>query len=224
MERSEVILDAVRKLYEVVLEPDGWKKALPTVVAAVGGDGMILLGQDLRTERVELTASSGFSAEVVAAKATACEAAMMAPWLNALRFSIALQSSAVVADRDFVRSEFYNERIRATGTFYAALAAPRYTPHHCGFTAICRVLGSDDFDVESIRTLQVLVPHLVTALRVRHHIRRLDQRVRDAYAMLDRLDIGIVLTDAAARPQFVNARAKAIADEADGVHLSSRGS
>jgi DNA-binding CsgD family transcriptional regulator len=223
MDRGNIILNAVRRLYEVVLEPDGLEKALPTVVAAVGGDGMILLGQDLRTERVEFTASSGFGPKVVAAKATACEAAMMAPWLNALQFSIALPSSAVVQDRDFVRSEFYNESVRATGTFYAALAAPRYTPHHRSFAAICRVLGSDDFNVESIRTLRVLVPHLVTALRVRHQVGEAKLHARGAYAVLNRLQVGIVLTDAAARPRFVNARAEAIAAEADGLYLSSRG-
>jgi DNA-binding CsgD family transcriptional regulator len=223
MDRSNVILDAVRKLYEAVLEPDGLEKALPTVTTAVGGDGMILLGQDLRTERVEFTASSGFGPKVAAAKATACEAAMMAPWLSALRFNVALQSSAVMPDRDFVRSDFYNESVRATGTFYAALAAPRYTPHHRSFAAICRVLGSADFNIESIRTLRVLVPHLVTALRVRHQFGEAKLHARSAYAVLNRLQVGIVLTDAAARPRFVNTRAEAIAAEADGFYLGSRG-
>ncbi|MDX8516319.1 helix-turn-helix transcriptional regulator [Mesorhizobium captivum] len=224
MERGAIILEAVRKLYDAIVEPDGWESAWRLVITAVGGhETMIFLGQDLRTGSVEFAASCGLAPEVVAAFAPAFEAGRMAPWLNALRCNVALPSSAVMPDRDFVRSEFYNESVRATGGFYAVLAAPRYTPHHRGFTAICRPLGSDDYDSENVETLQVLVPHLATALRVRQHVCELDRRAWDAYAVLDRLDVGIVLIDAAQRPRFVNARAEAIAAKADGFCLSSHG-
>lgn len=223
MDRGDFILDAIRKLYDAVLEPDAWKKSLPAVVSMVGGDSTLFLEQDLRTGRVSSASGCGHAPEIHAAFAPACEAGMLAPWMDRPGPGIARRSSAVMCDADFARSDFYNETVRPTGTFHSATAALDYAATHRGFIAVGRRLGSDDFDSESIETLQVFVPHLVTALRVRHQFDEGEARARSAYAMLDRLDIGIVLTDASARPQFANARAEAIAAEADGFGLGARG-
>ncbi len=223
MDRGDLILDAIRKLYDAVLEPDAWKKSLPAVVSMVGGDSTLFLEQDLRTGRVTSASGCGHAPEIHAAFAPACEAGMLAPWMDTLQPGIARRSSAVMSDKDFARSDFYNETVRPTGTFHSATAALDCAATHRGFIAVGRRRGSDDFDSESIETLQVFVPHLATALRVRHQFDEGESRTHSAYAMLDRLDIGIVLTDASARPQFANARAEAMAAEADGFGLGARG-
>lgn len=223
MDRGELILEAIRKLYDVVLEPDAWEKALPAVVSSVGGDSTLFLDQDLSTGRVKSATGCGLASELHAAFAPACEAGMLAPWMDTLGSGIARRSSAVMPDRVFARSDFYNKTVRPTGTFHSATAALDYTANHRGFIAVGRRLGSDDYEPQSIEILQVLVPHLATALRVRHRFDEAELHTRNAYAMLDRLDVGIVLTDASARPRFANARAEAIAAEADGFRLSSRG-
>jgi len=223
MDRGDLILEAIRKLYDVVLEPDAWKKSLPTVVSMVGGDSTLFLQQDLRTGRVKSATGSGHAPEIHAAFAPACEAGMLAPWMDTLGSGIARRSSAVMSDSDFARSDFYNKIVRPTGTFHSATAALDYEANHRGFIAVGRRLGTDDFDSKNIETLQVLVPHLVTALRVRHQFDEGELHARSVYAMLDRLDVGIVLTDVSARPRFANARAEAIAAETDGFGLGSRG-
>lgn len=223
MDRGDLLLDAIRKLYDAVLEPDAWRTSLPALVATVGGDSTLFLDQDLRTGRVASVSGWGHAPEIHAAFAPACEAGLMAPWMDAPGRGIARPSSAVMSDTDFARSDFYNQTVRPTGTFHSATATLGYAASHRGFIAVGRRLGSDDFDAESIETLQVLVPHLVTALRVRHQVDAGEARTHSAYAMLDRLDIGIVLADAAARPQFANARAEAMAAEADGFALDPRG-
>jgi hypothetical protein len=76
---------------------------------------------------------------------------------------------------------------------------------------------------KTFTALEGLVPHLVTALRVRQQFGDVELRARTAYAVLDQLDVGVVLTDTSARPWFVNARAEAIAAEADGFRLGSQG-
>jgi len=223
MDRGDLLLDAIRRLYDAVLEPDAWRKALPALVATVGGDSTLFLDQDLRSGRVASASGCGHAPEIHAAFAPACEAGLMAPWMDGPGRGIARPSSAVMSDADFARSDFYNETVRPTGTFHSATAALDYAATRRGFIAVGRRRGSDDFDAGSIAALQVLVPHLVTALRVRHQVDAGAARTRSACAMLDRLDIGIVLTDASARPQFANARAEAMAAEADGFALGSHG-
>ena len=147
---------------------------------------------------------------------------MLAPWMDTLGSGIARRSSAVMSDSRFARSDFYNKTVRPTGTFHSATAALDYAANYRGFIAVGRRLGTDDFDSKSIETLQVLVPHLVTALRVRHQLDEGELHARSVYAMLDRLDVGIVLTDVSARPRFANARAEAIAAETGTYSVSAR--
>lgn len=223
MDQGDLILGAIRKLYDVILEPDAWEKSLPTVVSTVGCDSTLFLEQDLRTGCVRSAIGCGQAPEIHAAFAPACEAGMLAPWMDSVRPGIARRSSAAMSDAAFARSDFYNKIVRPTGTFHSATAVLDYAPNRRGFIAIGRRLGSDDFSSENIETLQVLAPHLTTALRVRHQFDESDLKVRSAYAMLDRLDVGIVVTNASAVPKFANARAEAIAAEADGFVLGSRG-
>src|SRR6478735_3992793 len=144
MDRGDLILEAIRKLYDVVLEPDAWKKSLPTVVSMVGGDSTLFLEQALRTGRVKSATGCGQAPEIHAAFAPACEAGMLAPWMDTLGSGIARRSSAVMSDSDFARSDFYNKTVRPTGTFHSATAALDYAANHRGFIAVGRRLGTDD--------------------------------------------------------------------------------
>ena len=70
--------------------------------------------------------------------------------------------------------------------------------------------------------MHLLAPHLTTALALRQ---RLGAAERDAAGLahtLDRLATGVVLTDEAACPVFVNARAAAILAEDDGLSLGCK--
>ncbi|MCA0246330.1 MAG: hypothetical protein LCH93_06900 [Proteobacteria bacterium] len=50
MDRSDLLLDALRKLCAAVLEPDAWqRKALPAPVAPVGGGSRMDLFEDVST-------------------------------------------------------------------------------------------------------------------------------------------------------------------------------
>ncbi len=71
--------------------------------------------------------------------------------------------------------------------------------------------------------LQVLTPHLVTALRVGYKLAAADLCAMGAGAALDRLDAGVILVDAAARILFANQTAEAIIAGNDGLGIDRDG-
>ena len=223
MDQADSILATIRRLYDTVLEPDGWEQALHAVIAVAGGNKGILLGQDLRSRSAEFVIGIGIPAKVAATFAPAHDAGMVDEWLNLIRPDTAVAASAIVPNDIFARSKFYNETVRPTGVFHAALTASHVTPHQRVVFSIGRTLGRDDYDGENIETLRLVAPHLTTALRLRHELGEVNLLARDACATLDRLDVGVILVDAGARPRFVNQRAHAIAAKADGLSLNSQG-
>lgn len=224
MDRAESILDAVRRLYDGVLEPDGLANALQPVIEAAGGDAAVLLGADLRTGSADFAIGCGMPSEIAATFAPAyASGGVMKTYRNAVRPDAAFCASAIVPNDTFARSRFYNETVRPTGVFHAAFAISHPAQHHRAILAIGRTLGREDYDAASIATLQLLVPHLTAALRVRQAFGAADLLTRDALTVLDRLDVGVVLVDGEARPKFANRRARNIAANGDALVLSAQG-
>lgn len=224
MDRAVSTLDVVRKLYDAILEPDSWEQALQPVIAAIGGDNAVFLGEDLRSGSAEFAIGYGMPPDIAAAFAPAyARGGLIRTYRNAFRPDTALCASHIVPNDIFACSRFYNETVRPTGVFHAAFATSHYAPHHRALLAIGRTLGRDDYDADDIETLQLLVPHLTTALRVRYEFGAANLLAQDACAALDRLDVGVILVDGQACPRFVNQRARAIAAKADGLSISSRG-
>lgn len=223
MGRDEAILDAVRRLYGAALAPDEWPQALPSIISAVGGHAIMLSDLHLGTRSVDFTINSGVDPTTLAGVVPAVEAGLFDRWINALLPDRALRSSAIVPDGEFMRSEFYNLGVRPTGTFYAATAAAQYSARRSGFVSVARRLGSPDYDAADMAALQVLVPHLAAALKVRARLGEARLHAANAYAVLDRVDAGVILVDAQARVHFANTRAAALVSEADGLSVTSGG-
>ena len=71
--------------------------------------------------------------------------------------------------------------------------------------------------------LQAVLPHLELALELHHKLRVAEQGRLQLCHVLDRLDTGVILTTASARPVFVNTHAARLAAAEDGVKLDHTG-
>jgi DNA-binding CsgD family transcriptional regulator len=71
--------------------------------------------------------------------------------------------------------------------------------------------------------VKALLPHVATAVELHLRLRAAERNGESFVRLLDRLDAGVILTDAFARPMFANARARCIAGEADGLFLHDDG-
>jgi DNA-binding CsgD family transcriptional regulator len=221
MSKADDILRAIERLYASVMAPELWPSALDDVAALLRAGHVVLLAQDNGQEGPPLLVKARVD-ERDLARALHAEQHLRSSPVEGLPHGTAIARTAIVPDREYRRSEHYNEVVRPLRGFYG-LAAQATGPAG-GFAIFsCRSEGAGDYDGAETLMLQGILPHLATALALRRHFCLAEQRLTGFAAMLDRLDSGAILTDAAGRPSFVNASASAMIAEADGLGIDQVG-
>jgi DNA-binding CsgD family transcriptional regulator len=127
--------------------------------------------------------------------------------MQAIRPGDAVTRSRLMPDRQFERTDFYNEIVRPAGGFHA-LGVGHRMPTLSSFFAVCRPRQAGDFDADDVALMQTLSPHFDTALRVRQRLGAADLAAKGAWAALDRLHTGVVVADAAAKVVYANKTAE----------------
>ncbi|MPZ34036.1 MAG: hypothetical protein GEV13_24135 [Rhodospirillales bacterium] len=223
MTRADAILAAVQLIHEAPLTPEGWTRALPSIAGALRSEHGILLVQNA-SRTTEFAVGFEMASEQVAGFAAAADADS-AIWqtVRALPVGSVAPTSALLPDREYARTIFYNEGVRPLGAFHGLAVSPLHTPHRFVHLSTGRRLGHEDYDAEDIAAMRTLVPHLVTALHVGNKLAAADLRAVGAEAALDRLEAGVILVDAAARILFANQTAEAILSRNDGLGIDRDG-
>lgn len=223
MARADAILATMQQIYDKTLEPDGWSAVLPSIAAVSRSKQSVLLVQSTASGAVEVCGSSGTAPENWARFAAVISAGRAPPFMHAIPPVDAVRSSALLDDREFERSAFYNEAVRPTGGFYAVVASLLRTHEQGVFFIVGRDLGREDYGHEDVAAVKMLLPHLATAFRISHRLRAADLRAAGARAALDRLDNGVVLLDAATKIAFANRAAELLLDGKNGLRVNADG-
>jgi PAS domain-containing protein len=121
---------------------------------------------------------------------------------------------------EFERSAIYNEILRPLDGF-RSLHFRHNGTSSTFLVTVCRPQRADDFDAADNATMQALAPHFKTALVLQSRLQTAELRSSSLARVLDRLDGGVVVTDAAGRPLHVNAQAARIGAEADGLRVDN---
>jgi DNA-binding CsgD family transcriptional regulator len=88
---------------------------------------------------------------------------------------------------------------------------------------VCRPPRADAFDSADVTVLRVLAPHLAVVTELHARLRTVEHSHSGLARLLDRLDNGVILTDASAQPSMINDRAARIIAEADGLTVDASG-
>jgi DNA-binding CsgD family transcriptional regulator len=212
MDDARGVLAAAEQCFAAAAAPDLWPQALDAVVELLGGEHGFL--------HVE-SAGGGFNVHArldgaAVAHLYAPEAMRLgAPLYRLVPDGIAVRSE-VLSDREFARSPAYNELFRPLGGFHS-VHLRRPNPKQPFMVSVCRGLRAAEFSVDATATLRALEPHIATALALHHRLDTAEGWSASLARTLDRLETGVILTDAAARPLFANARAARILAEGDGL-------
>jgi DNA-binding CsgD family transcriptional regulator len=202
--QAETILAAIQRIHEAPLTSDGWTRALPSIAAATQSDIASLLVQNAMSGADEFITGFELAPSHLAGFALAASAGKLPDWSQTLPVGVAIQSSSAMSDRDFMRSDFYNEAIRPMGSFYGLAVKPLSTLQRRVFLTTGRLLGRKDYNSGDLAAMQLLVPHIVTALHISRRLSAVDLRATGACAALDQLDTGVILVDATAKILFAN--------------------
>jgi DNA-binding CsgD family transcriptional regulator len=222
MSREAAILSTVERIYDATLADGALHGALESIAGLLRGEHAMLLAREPACADVTLAASARMD-ERGFARFLSPEAA---GWLDAATQAmpsglVAIQSHHV-SDRDFERTDFYNEFVRPVGGFHGMSVCHRL-PGLSSFLAVCRRRRDDDFDTSDQAALQSLSPHLSVALRLRQQLCVADMRATGALAALERLSTGVIVVDAAAHLVFANEIALGLFRDGGGFALDHDG-
>src|SRR5687767_14973550 len=217
MRGEPMVLSAVSQLYAAALARDDWSSVLAQVRDAFTSHHVILATHDFGSGRVPFFASVGIE-EQHCARVLSEEAWQMAsPYFGAVPLDAALPRGALVSDGDFVRSEFYNEILRPARGFHGVGALLRGPGPLMTSINICRPAYAGAYDAPDAAALQTLLPHIAMALEVRARMTAASDRSRSLEGLLDRFAVAALVSDPAARPGFLNARAETLLAAAAGL-------
>jgi DNA-binding CsgD family transcriptional regulator/PAS domain-containing protein len=207
MARAEAILASVRRIHDASLTADAWQPALQSIIDLLGGDHAILLASDHTRADGAMAACVGMDQSGFARFASLEAAQWIEPAMGAIRSGAAVTRSRLMPDRQFERSGFYNDLVRPVGGFHAMVVAHQ-APRLSSFVSVCRPRQAGDFDADEVAVMQALSPHFATALTVRQRLGRADLAAEGAWSALDRLNTGVIVTDATAAVVFANKAAE----------------
>lgn len=214
------MLDVIDRLYAAVLTPADWPEAVESVTDLLQAEHAIVCvpgGADGSCAFATVRMDAAHAALISSAEAARLASRM----LSGMPTGLAVSWSSIIADREWEKSPLYNEIIRPANGFYsvnALLDAP--AGEMTGFN-FCRPRKAGPFDLGELDKLQALLPHFANVLELRRRLGAAFRENNDLLQVLERMDTGVILTDAASRPSFANGRALGIVAQADGLSLAA---
>lgn len=216
MEGAIRLLQAVERIYEVMLEEDAECRWLDELRDLVGAQHVCLSST---TENVDWWSCSAFSDterkigdrfvhDPIYALSVA-QAPMGAP----------VRISRLVPTGAMLRSDAYEQLIRPMGGGLAVLYAWRQGGQ-VNAVSICRSFERDqDFSDDELMLVGPLLAHVRNAIRIRTHLLAMDSALRTAHAGLDAIADGVVLLGPTGLVRSLNLAARDILAARDGLGL-----
>lgn len=217
---QEAVLDLVGAIYETALDGSRWQSMLTRIDDAV--DGRILFGVYDPGSGLSSLLSPRIDPERVQ------DLLGWAPRNPLLPLGLGRTPGDVftigdfITPEEFTRSDFYNEWWGPAGFDTAPLTTNLLVDHNAtGILTSHRPTNLSPYDDKARRLFAMLAQHLVRAVAIQRRTHQLDITGRAALAGLDGLNQGFVLTDAQARPIFVNGSARELLEIADSLVLDA---
>ena len=214
------MLDTIDRLYAAVLTPAAWPAAVESVTDLLQAEHAIVCvpgGADgsgaFATVRMDAAHAALISSE---------EAARLGSrMISEIPVGLAISWPSIIADRDWEKSPLYNEIIRPANGFYSVNALVDVPAGEMTGFNFCRPRKAGPFDLGEVDMLQGLLPHFTNVLELRRRLGAAFRENNDLLQVLERMDTGVILTDAASHPSFANGRALGIVAQADGLSLAA---
>ena len=223
MRGDPALMSAITQLYAATLARDDWGAVLEQVRDAFAGHHVLLAMHDFGTGAVPFAASVGIDQEDRARFLSTDAVRRAAPIYGVFPMDTALPRNAFISDRDFARSDFYDEFVRPMQGFHSVGAVLRGPDQLTATLNICRPERAGAYDLPDATALQLILPHVTMALEIQARMKAATCRNHSLEQLVDCFAIAALACDSSGRPCFMNARAQALLAAGDGLSLSPAG-
>jgi DNA-binding CsgD family transcriptional regulator len=220
--RIEDVQQLLGALYAAPLQPEMWDVFLRQVSEASDVTKAALISHDLVAgdHRMLATVGATVTESVPLYESHYCEfdewTARFAKQARPRRF---VQGEDLWPESSLRTSVFFNEFLKPFDVCQMAAFAALGGQGKFETLSVYRGPTEHPFDTESLALLQMLVPHLETALSTRRRLAQLETRVADLENALNQLPAALVLLNATGKCVLVNEAAKAILDQRNGLYM-----
>jgi DNA-binding CsgD family transcriptional regulator len=223
MRGEPALLNTVTQLYAATLARDDWGAVLEQVRDAFAGHHVLLAMHDFGSGAVPFAASVGIDDEDRARFLSTDAVRRSAPIYSAFPLDTALPRNAFISDRDFARSDFYDEFVRPMQGFHSVGAVLRGPDQLTASINICRPERAGAYDLPDATALQLILPHVAMALEIQARMKAASLRSHSLEQLVDCFAVAALVCDSSGRPCFMNARAQSLFAAGDGLSLSPTG-
>jgi DNA-binding CsgD family transcriptional regulator len=221
MQRANALLGVIDRIYSAAVNPEEWEPALEAITELFVAEHTTLVA--LQNAAPTLVVADRVERDRLARLLWAGANGLLGPvGLAQVPLGQIKTRSEMVSDREFLRSDYFNEFIRPVRSFDSAFSRQEAASALVN-VAVCRQQAGGRFTPDDLVLLRALLPHLRNAVELHHRLRAADVQSRDFVRLLDRLGTGVILADGAARPIYVNARAQRVIAENDGLTIDRGG-
>lgn len=212
---EQLALSLIDDIYSAALDPSLWKGLVRRIVEAVGGaTGQLHSNSEIVLE--SLWAPHGFGEEVMGQYAQYYHQQdewTLAADATGFRACRAVTGEELVQFGNFKNSEFYNDFLKKFDferivCCYIDEGMRGDLPK----TALCayRPPGSEPFDADAIKLLNIVAPHVLRAVQLHWSINDLDHERASKTEVLEHLSVGVALVDDELRVTYLNQAARSI--------------
>lgn len=218
---SDALLD---RIYDAALDPGLWPSVLSSLVRRFHSQTGCLFERHLATGATTSLAADHLSSATFADyQAYYWKKDIWSPDPTRHRVESVMASRQIVSDTALLRSEFYNDFMKPRGLFYGIGGILAVDGTHLYMLGLHRPRRSGKpYDLEEMRDLQRLFPHLKRALEIRNRVTCTVAERDGLFEALDRLTAGAILFDTTGQVRHMNCAAQAICAQRDGLTIDQR--
>ncbi len=217
----EAYSDLLATLYAAPLDTGHWQHFLGQLCSATESLYGIFTSNDSALER-RLLAHSGMPAFAEAHRTYNQSFRHRDPFrerfLRSPRIGV-IEGDDLFPHRELVQTDLYREFLRPLDLHHMTFVVLSMSPRKYELISMWRGEGHPHLETETLRLLRLLVPHIQTALQVRHVLGTAELRANNAEALLDRNPTPSILLDEKGSVVGMNAAARTLVDSRDGLQL-----
>jgi DNA-binding CsgD family transcriptional regulator len=220
----EEYADLVGRIYDAALDPQLWPQTMERLAAAVGATAAGLMLTDPVRQRLAAV-SVGVNPDAIEAyNRYYWRIDPLAPVVARMPTGLVFTDRSMVPRAELERTELHNDWAQPQGVEDSAFAVLMRDGSSMGAFCLGAPVRADAFGrTDSLRLLQLLVPHLQRAARTQWAVEAAVAGRNVAFAALARLHHGVVLLAAGGKVLFANDAATRLCSVNDGLTIGSAG-
>lgn len=225
MVSQDELLRIVGAIYDAGGDAVLWPSVMARISNALDGAAACLIVHDVTDASGGVAASVRIDPEALQLYAT--HYVREDPWVyrayrtGRLKPGIVLRGTELLPQSEFDKTAYRNE-----------FAAPYGITRFLGgalvvdgsvSSSLSLLRDTTDFTDDDVAFVKELMPHLSRAIQFHQRVARAEESARAAGEVFERLPVGVILLTEQSRPVFVNAAARRILEQQDGLSLNPAG-